>query len=186
MMLNWGFCFNNMRNEKGQFVKGVKFTEEYKRKRIEARKGYRHTEETKRKIGKGNKNKIRTIETREKISEAQKGRIPWNKGTKGVMKPNKTSFKKGEKNRNWNNGSSFEPYGLEFNEGLKEVIRNRDRRKCQICEKTELEDNRKLSIHHIDYNKNNNDPKNLISLCKECHAKTNHNRDKWINYFKSK
>lgn len=26
---------------------------------------------------------------------AKKGAIPWNKGTKGVMKPNKTSFKKG-------------------------------------------------------------------------------------------
>jgi len=25
----------------------------------------------------------------------QKGSIPWNKGTKGIMKPNKTSFKKG-------------------------------------------------------------------------------------------
>ncbi len=25
------------------------------------------------------------------------GKIPWNKGTKGVMRPNKTSFKKGDK-----------------------------------------------------------------------------------------
>ncbi len=85
---------------------------------------------------------------------------------------------------NWLNGKSFEPYGLEFNEDLKEVIRNRDRRKCQICEKIELEEGRKLSIHHIDYDKKNNNPNNLISLCYKCHTKTNHNRDNWINYFK--
>ena len=35
-------------------------------------------------------------ETRKKISENNKGKIAWNKGTKGIMKPNKTSFKVGE------------------------------------------------------------------------------------------
>ena len=38
--------------------------------------------------------------------------------------------------------------------------------------------------NHIDYDKDNLDPKNLISLCKSCHMKTNHNRAYWINYFK--
>ena len=89
-----------------------------------------------------------------------------------------------EKHPLWQGGISFEPYSLEFNEDLKEVIRNRDRRKCQICGKTELENNKKLSVHHIDYNKKNSDPKNLISLCKNCHAKTNIKRKYWIKYFK--
>ena len=37
----------------------------------------------------------------------KKGRNPWNKGTKGIMKPNKTSFKKGsigDKCAHWNGG----------------------------------------------------------------------------------
>lgn len=37
--------------------------------------------------------------------------------------------------------------------------------------------------NHIDYNKKNCNPKNLITLCRKCHSKTNSNRDYWINYF---
>jgi 5-methylcytosine-specific restriction endonuclease McrA len=94
-------------------------------------------------------------------------------------------FTRGENHPNWQGGKSFEPYGIEFNEDLKEVIRNRDRRKCFICEKTELEIGEKLSIHHIDYEKQNNNPNNLITLCRGCHAKTNFSRNKWTSYFKN-
>ena len=41
-----------------------------------------------------------------------------------------------------------------------------------------------LHIHHIDYDIKNNKINNLISLCRACHAKANHNREKWTNYFK--
>ena len=92
---------------------------------------------------------------------------------------------KGKDHYNWQGGKSFEPYGLEFNDDLKEVIRNRDRRKCQICKIIELENGQKLIVHHIDYNKKNNNPNNLISLCRICHGKTNHNRNYWIKYFKN-
>lgn len=40
--------------------------------------------------------------------------------------------------------------------------------------------------HPIDYNKKNCDPINLITLCLECHGKTNYKRDYWIEFFKSK
>lgn len=30
----------------------------------------------------------------------------------------------------------------------------------------------------------NNDEKNLITLCNSCHAKTNFNRENWIEFFK--
>lgn len=122
-----------------------------------------------------------------KDTSKMKGKKPWNAGTKGLIKPNSGSFKKGtpiEKHPRWLNGKSFEPYGLEFNEDLKEVIRNRDRRKCFICEKTELENKEKLTVHHKDYDKQNNNPNNLISLCRKCHIKTNRNRNYWPNYFK--
>ena len=125
-------------------------------------KGKRHSKSTKKKISEKKKGCKVSLETREKISMAFKG----------------------SKHPNWLGGKSFEPYGLEFNNDLREVIRNRDRRKCFICEKTELESGEKLHCHHIDYNKNNNNPNNLISLCRSCHMRTNYNREYWIDYFK--
>lgn len=50
---------------------------------------------------------------------------------------------------------------------LKFLIIPRDEYKCQLCNKTILETD--LVVHHIDYNHNNNDPENLITLCKGCH-----------------
>lgn len=47
-------------------------------------------------FGESQKGKILSIKTRTKISQSKKGAIAWNKGTKGIMKPNITSFKKGE------------------------------------------------------------------------------------------
>ena len=87
----------------------------------------------------------------------------------------------GENNPNWRGGICREPYGFEFDEFLKEQIRQRDDYICQLCgisqdEHVELIDD-KLSVHHIDYDKTNNVSSNLISLCKSCHSKTNHNRE---------
>ena len=113
----------------------------------------------------------------------KKGHKFGNRFKKGQKAKNWNGFKKGDKHSQWQGGISFEPYGLEFNEDLKEVIRNRDKRKCVVCEKTELENKKKLGVHHADYDKLNNNPNNLFSLCTSCHAKTNYNRKKWINYF---
>jgi len=142
----------------------AKFTEEHKKNLSKANKGKKHSEETKEKM------RYRHLGKKYKpMSE--------------IGKMNISKSHKGEKSYLWRGGISFEPYGLEFNKDLKEVIRNRDRRKCQICEKTELENNKKLDCHHIDYNKRNNNPNNLIAICRKCHLKTNHNRQNWINYF---
>ena len=98
------------------------------------------------------------------------------------------SFKsKREKNPNWKGGISFELYPIDWTDDLREVMRKRDSYICQLCGICQdgLKGRfRKLDIHHIDYDKDNLDPKNLISLCKGCHMKTNHNRAYWINYFK--
>ena len=123
-----------------------------------------------------------TKATKEKCKQSALDRLPHSKETIEKIRQSKL----GDKNPSWQNGKSFELYGLEFNEDLKEVVRNRDRRKCQICGKTELENKVKLSIHHKDYDKKNNNPDNLISLCIICHIKTNRNRKYWINYFYEK
>jgi hypothetical protein len=38
---------------------------------------------------------------------------------------------------------------------------------------------KRVCIHHIDYNKQNNNEYNLITLCTPHHTQTNFNRDKW-------
>ena len=92
----------------------------------------------------------------------------------------------GKKSWNWLGGISFDPYGIEFNNELKEKIRKRDNYICQECEFTEKQLEYKLVIHHIDYNKKNNNLNNLISLCRSCHSQTNFKRENWIKYFKNK
>lgn len=133
------------------------------------------------------------IESRN-TSEANKGRKVWNKGkkglqtswlkgTKGLRSANKGSFRKGQysgsKHPMWKGGISSEPYPFNFNKELKELIRKRDNYQCQLCGMPECENIKKLDIHHIDYDKKNLNPKNLISLCRNCHMKTNYNREYW-------
>ncbi len=98
----------------------------------------------------------------------------------------KLKYQVGMNNPNYKNGLSKEPYGFEFNAQLKEFIRKRDNYKCQNgkCGIPEKECFRKLDCHHIDYDKKNNDPINLIALCHDCHLRTNGGRDYWEKYYK--
>jgi hypothetical protein len=100
-----------------------------------------------------------------------------------ISKKCKSCATKLENNPNWVGGKSFEPYTLGWNKTYREQIRYRDGYKCQICNKPEVENNRKLHVHHIDYKKDNLNINNLISLCTKCHIKTNFNRDHWKEYF---
>ena len=100
-------------------------------------------------------------------------------------------FQHGENSPNWNGGSSFEPYSISWNNKLKEEIRIRDNYTCQNpgCNCTQEENlkisGKKLNIHHIDYDKENCEETNLISLCNSCHMKTHYNREHWKMLFKN-
>ena len=89
----------------------------------------------------------------------------------------------GKEHWNWQGGIGNKPYPLGWTNTFKEQIRSRDGYKCQICGCPEVECFSKLHVHHIDYNKENLDKNNLISLCISCHVKTNKNRDCWKKYF---
>lgn len=87
----------------------------------------------------------------------------------------------GEKSANWIDGRSYFPYPPEFNKSLKKKIRLRDGQKCQNC--NTLED---LSVHHINYNKNDCSESNLITLCMRCNSSANGRREYWTAYYKNK
>ncbi len=58
----------------------------------------------------------------------------------------------------------------------KEDIKLRDGDKClnPYCDSKNPDD---LTVHHIDYNKKNCGPNNLITVCRSCNAKANIDRD---------
>lgn len=182
---------NGKGSKKTRFKKGFKWEEKFGCKKSEKMRedmgkltkknltGKRPSKETKMKMSNSwDYDKHFTKESRKKMSESRKGEKNPNYGNGEKIK--------GEKNPAWLGGISFEPYGKEFSPELKEKIRKRDNYICQECNKTQEELKRKLSIHHIDFNKKNNNPLNLISLCLNCHIQTNNNRKHWERYFQMK
>lgn len=127
--------------------------------------------------------KIREVHTGRKCSEETRKKL----SIKFSGKDNPMYGRCGRKAPNYKGGKSFEPYPPEFNIGLCREIRKRDNYKCKLCDKTEEEEirdiKRVLSVHHIDYNKNNCKKLNLITLCTKCNSRVNYNRSKWRNYF---
>lgn len=89
----------------------------------------------------------------------------------------------------WKGGISFSPYPVGFDRELKEKIRRRDGFQCMLCYVTEEESiklwHRLLSVHHIDYNKNNINETNLITLCHICNVRVNKDREVWEQLFNS-
>ena len=89
-----------------------------------------------------------------------------------------------EKSHLWKGGISFEPYSLDWTRTLRRSIRERDHYTCQLCSKQQ--EDCAHAVHHIDYNKANCNPDNLITLCNSCHSKTSINRDYWIRIFQGR
>jgi len=131
-----------------------------------------------------------------KLSEEHKKKIKENNGKYWLGKKRPpfsekcikamSEARKKEKNPFWHGGISFEKYGFDWTDDLRESIRKRDSYICQECgihQEELIGWHKRLSIHHIDYNKKNLNPENLISLCQNCHQKTNFNREYWIEYF---
>lgn len=194
--------------EKGHipWIKGRHHSDESKIKMSEARIGTTLTDEQKKRVGdfhRGRKRKPFTDAHKKAISDGKKGTVPWNKGKShmqkedhplwGTTRSNETKKRisdankgrkglSGEDNPSWLGGLSFEPYCYKFNERLKESIRDRDHRVCQLCGKTEADNDKKLSVHHIHYDKKNCEP-DLIALCTSCNVKVNHNREYYENLF---
>lgn len=78
-----------------------------------------------------------------------------------------------------------------FNNDLKFKIRQRDNFECQCCGLKESKHFRNLKninliIHHINYNKQDCNDINLITLCNACNIKANYNRNNWEVLYNNK
>jgi len=141
--------------------KGYKQSEEHKRKNSDFHKGRKHTEDSKKKISEALKGRKFSKETRKKKSEAAKKRT-------------------GSNSPHWKGGISLENNPRELTLKLKQTICRRDNLTCQICGKINKGKKRKLDTHHIDGNRKNNHPDNLITLCRFCHSpRGSHNKIKF-------
>lgn len=104
----------------------------------------------------------------------------------GIKRKTLSEANSGEHSSWWKGGISFNPYCEKFDNRVKEQLRDYWHRRCVLCNKTEEENGRKLSVHHVDYNKNqgcDSTKWKLITLCNFCNAKVNHNRNYYEHYF---
>ena len=154
-------------------------------------RGLKLSDETRKKMSLskvGNKNmlgKKLSLETRKKMSLSKKGKKPY--VMTDEIRKHIGDAQRGERSNFWKGGKWKEKYPVEWSKVLREKIRQRDNYLCQMCGSGIGQDNLKFkthSVHHIDYNKNNLNLNNLITLCHSCHQKTNFNREYWIDYFK--
>ena len=91
---------------------------------------------------------VRSKEVTNKAQEAYRRRKGY-----GVREP---GCQTGTKNNNWKNGIGS--YG-------------KLRGKESICSKCGEEEFRLLCVHHINEDRTDNDPKNLIVICRSCHSR---------------
>lgn len=126
-----------------------------------------------------------------KRSEALKGRTyveMFGEEEAERLKKLRSEAMMGENSPSWAGGVwvRSDPYPKEFYD-IRPEVRKRDGLKCRICEVSHFdlwgETGRGLDVHHIDYDKQNTDMSNLVSLCRSCHVKTNVNRPFWTGFF---
>jgi len=183
--------------------KGLHMSEESKRRVSETKKAQKrkHTPEHKAKISKaieGENNpffgKHHSGETKRKIADQLEGRaLPESVRLKMSVSLKKTYSNKklreemsdrsiGDRNPNWKGGISFEPYCQSWaDKEFKESIKLRDSYKCQnpTCNGK----SHRICLHHINYNKKDCHPGNLITVCISCNGRANANRDYWEQYY---
>jgi len=197
------------------FKTGIKRPKEIGEKISKSKLGHEVTLETRKKVGdffRGKtyeeimgKEKAKERIVSQKIKNKGEGNPFYNKNHDQTTKKVMSVLKKGktheeimgkEKAKKWNEKMSGENSPLwlggysikdykKFTNLLKSKIRKRDNQICMMCGKHREKMKTALSVHHIDYNKQNSIPKNCISLCMSCHPKTNYNRKHWKVFFQN-
>lgn len=119
-----------------------------------------------------------------KWSEEQKKKMSFKKKgqRKGIKRPRHSLRMLGQGNPNWQGGITLEEYCEVWKDKeYKKSIIERDGKEClnPLCYKN----SHKLCAHHIDYDKKNCSPSNLITTCFSCNARANFNREFWQKHY---
>ena len=158
---------------------------------------YARTPETRAKMSAAAKKRWESLGYRAKMSAVLKGRKP-SPETRAKMSvahrgkkisPEQCAKRSvamtGPGNPQWRGGVARLPYVWTFNKELREEVRRRDGYQCQLCGAPQVECAIPLHIHHINYDKRDSDPLNLISLCLPCHSRTGFRREHWTELFQA-
>lgn len=150
-----------------------------------ALRGHPLSSETRAKMSAAHRGRPMSAETRAAIAAALKGHrhTPEALAKMSAVRKGKCC---GPNHPRWLGGVSREPYAWDFNDELKEEVRRRDGHRCQWCGAPQTECDAALAVHHIDYDKKNSDPVNLVALCSRCHTRTNTNRPCWTASFRAR
>ena len=173
-------------------------TPETTERRRNAQLGKKHTEEGKKnmsnaRVGVAPWNKgvpmteemlLNHIATRPRgaMPEAHKKAISNGHIGKHVGEKNAMFGRTGDKSPRWLGGISYLPYCEKFDDDFKESVREKFDRTCFLCPTTEEQNGRKLSVHHVNYDKEcmcNDVACEFVPLCLKCHGKTGNNRSYW-------
>ena len=128
------------------------------------------------KKGRNGLNQIKTLSRHIGYYGELEGRIKFAKRYWGIVIGSIDEFKEYER------FLSRERTTLFYDKHYREIILNEQDCKCAECHISNTDAT--FHLHHIDYNKLNDERSNLIFLCHSCHSKTtSSNRDKWINYY---
>jgi hypothetical protein len=100
--------------------------------------------------------------------------------SRGCRTKNHSKKQSGHQNSNWNGGLSRMPYPYNFRE-ISRAIQERDGGRCQSPKCTGIDP--RLTAHHINYNKEDCDPSNLITLCSSCNTRANFDRPSWQAFY---
>lgn len=141
------------------------------------------TETTKQKLSNSLREYYSDPESRRKIGESHKG-IKHSEESKQKL----SEMRKGDKNPCWRGGHAYEPYCPKFNREFKERVRAFFNYTCQKCGHVWQKGERKMAVHHVNYNKESCCTSNVTPLfvptcAGACHTATNHNREYWESYF---
>lgn len=81
----------------------------------------------------------------------------------------------------WVDFAQTNMYCLLFNEKFREVVRDRFNRLCFLCGMSEEENGQRLSVHHVNYDKDClcNSQCEFVALCRFCHGRTNNKHKYW-------
>ena len=152
-------------------------SEETRQKMRNSHLGKHLSEEHKRKLSAASKDRTYTKERNEKLSNSKKG-ITFTKEHRIKLSCAKQCISPND----WDGFAKEQKYCSKFNNQLKEQIRNKYNRKCFLCDKSEENNGQRLSVHHVDLNKDqgcNGYDWKLVPLCQSCHSRC-HN-DLWQN-----